>query len=49
MKEALAVLIQHNLLRVLMPTADELQRAYPRTFVYYEVRHLFDISHTHGF
>jgi hypothetical protein len=36
-KEALTVLIQHNLARAVMPTADELQRAHPRTFVYYEV------------
>ena len=42
MKEALVVLLQHNLLRVVMPTADELQRAHPRVFVYYEVRSVFD-------
>jgi hypothetical protein len=37
-KESLVVLIQHGLVRVVMPTAEELQRAHPRTFVYYEVR-----------
>lgn len=38
----MVVLLQHNLLRVVMPTADELQRAHPRVFVYYEVRSVFD-------
>ncbi len=37
-KESLVVLIQHGLVRVVMPTAEELQRAHPRTFVYYEVK-----------
>lgn len=42
MKEALVVLIQQNLARAVMPTAQELQRVHPRTFLYYEVRAFFE-------
>ena len=36
-KEALVILLQHNLLIVAMPTAEESQRVHPRVLLYYQM------------
>eukprot|EP00624_Nannochloropsis_granulata_P001049 evm.model.NODE_14777_length_17937_cov_15.832246.8 len=36
-KEALVILLQHNLLIVAMPTAEEIQRVHPRVLLYYQM------------